>query len=165
MSTGTITVDQSWIERSTPSEIFGIPVKVLGPEELIASKLFVTRRERFDGADIAHVFYGTRGRLDWQWLMQLVGEHWKLLFWHLVLFQYSYPAHTDFVPREIWDDLVRRFRAEIEHPDKNAEFRGSLIDPLMFAIDVEEWGMRDLHELYREKREPKLPDFCENPAA
>lgn len=165
MSTGTITVDQSWVERATPAEIFGIPVKVLGPEELIASKLFVTRRERFDGADIAHVFYGTKGKLDWDWLMQLVGEHWKLLLWHLVLFQYSYPANTDYVPREIWDDLLGRFRKEIEHPDKNAEFRGSLVDPLMFAIDVDEWGMSDLHEQYRESREPKLPDFCENPAA
>src|SRR3954453_9300235 len=31
MSTGTVTVNQSWIERATPAEIFGIPVKVLGP--------------------------------------------------------------------------------------------------------------------------------------
>ncbi len=165
MSTGTITVNQSWIERSTPAEIFGVPVKVLGPEELIASKLFVTRRERFDGADIAHVFYGTKGKLDWEWLMQLVGEHWKLLLWHLVLFQYSYPANSDYVPREIWDDLLGRFRKEIEYPDKNAEFRGSLIDPRMFAIDVDEWGQANLHEAYREKREPKLPEFCEHPAA
>ena len=165
MSTGTVTVDHSWVERSTPSEIFGVPVRVLGPEELIASKLFVTRRERFDGADIAHVFYGTKGKLDWEWLLQLVGEHWKLLLWHVVLFQYSYPAHSDFVPREIWDDLLGRFRQEVEHPDKTAEFRGSLIDPRMFAIDVDEWGMADLNQYYRQKREPKLPDFCENPAA
>jgi hypothetical protein len=165
MSTGTITVDQSWIERATPAEVFGIPVKVLGPEELIASKLFVTRRERFDGADIAHVFYATYGKLDWGWLMQLVGEHWKVLFWQLVLFQYSYPAQTNYIPRAIWDDLLGRFQQEIENPDPNAQFRGSLIDPRMFAIDVNEWGMADLHEEYREKREPKLPQVCENPAA
>ena len=165
MSTGTITVDQSWIERGSPSELFGVPVKVLAPEELIASKLFVTRRERFDGADIVHVFYGTRGRLNWDRLMQLVGEHWQILFWALVLYQYSYPAHSDYVPREIWDDFINRFRAQIEHPDPNAEFRGSLIDPRMFAIDVEEWGMADLHERYREAREPKLSRLCENKAA
>jgi hypothetical protein len=35
----------------------------------------------------------------------------------------------------------------------------------MFAIDVTEWGMADLNEEYREKRQPKLPDLCENPAA
>jgi hypothetical protein len=165
MSTGTITVNQLWIDRSTPAEVFGIPVKVLGPEELIASKLFVTRRERFDGADIAHVIYGTRGRLDWDLMMQLTGEHWHLLFWHLVLFQYCYPAQTNMIPREIWNDLLTRFQKEIANPRQNAEFRGSLIDPRMFAIDVDEWGMADLHERYRAAREPKLPNLCENPAA
>lgn len=68
MSTGTVTVDQTWVERSTPSVIFDVPIRVLGPEELIASKLFVTRRERFDGADIVHVIHGTRGKIDWDWL-------------------------------------------------------------------------------------------------
>jgi Nucleotidyl transferase of unknown function (DUF2204) len=165
MSTGTITVDQSWIDRATPAEVFGIPVKVLGPEELIASKLFVTRRERFDGADIAHVIYGTKGQLDWGWLMSLIGEHWKLLLWHLVLYQYTYPAQTNYVPRAVWDDLLGRFRQEIDDPNPKAPFHGSLIDPRMFAIDVDEWGMADLHQAYREKREPKLPDLCENPAA
>ena len=162
MSTGTVTVDRTWIERGSPSELFGVPVKILGPEELIASKLFVTRRERFDGADIAHVIYGTHGELDWDRIYVLVGEHWRLLFWHLVLYQYSYPAFTSFVPRNVWRDLIGRFQEEVEHPDRKAEFRGSLIDPLMFAIDVDEWGMANLHERYREAREPKLPDICDN---
>jgi hypothetical protein len=165
MSTGTVTVDQIWIERSTPSVIFDVPVRVLGPEELIASKLFVTRRERFDGADIAHVIHGTRGRLDWEWLLSIIGEHWKLLLWHLVLFQYAYPANTDFVPRELWDDLLNRFRQEVDNPDPAAPFHGSLIDPRMFAIDVEEWGLDDLNEKFRAKREPKIADLCENSAA
>ena len=165
MSTGTITVDQSWVERGSPSELFGIPVKILGPEELIASKLFVTRRERFDGADIAHVIYGTHGKLDWDRLYQLVGEHWPILFFTLVLYQYAYPAHTDYVPKRVWDDLLGRFHHEIENPDPNAEFRGSLIDPLMFAIDVEEWGMADLHQRYRDARQPKLPSICDEDAA
>ena len=161
MSTGTIVVDQSWIDRGSPSELFGVPVKVLGPEELIASKLFVTRRERFDGADIAHVIYGTQGKLDWERLHQLTGEHWQLLFWALVLYQYAYPAHTDYVPKRVWYDMLSRFRNEIEHPDAKAEFRGSLIDPRMFAIDVDEWGMANLHHRYRDAREPKLPELCE----
>ncbi len=165
MSTGTITVDQSWIDHATQSEVFGIPVKMLAPEELIASKLFVTRRERFDGADIVHVIYGTQGKLDWDRMMVLAGEHWPVLFWVLVLYQYCYPAHSDFVPRAIWDDLIGRFRKEVDNPDPQARFRGSLIDPRMFAIDVDEWGMPDLHEEYRQTREPKLPNLCENPAA
>lgn len=165
MSNGVVTVDQSWIDRGTPSNLFGVPVRVLGPEELILSKLFVTRRERFDGADIVHVIYGTHGKLDWDWLLQSVGEHWEVLYWMLVLFHYAYPAKADYVPRHIWDDLLNRFQTAVRNPDRNAPFRGSLIDPLMFAIDVDEWGMPDMNEQYRERREPKLTAPCEEPAA
>ena len=165
MSTGTVIVDQSWIDRASKAVLFGVPVKVLAPEELIASKLFVTRRERFDGADIVHVIYGTRGKMDWDRLLALAAEHWEVLFWAMVLFHYCYPANTDFIPRQLWDDMLERFTREIRHPNPNAEFRGALIDPRMFAIDVTEWGLPDLHQRYRDAREPKLPDLCEPPAA
>src|SRR5215469_9949933 len=55
MSNGVITVDQSWMDRAEPSMVLGVRSRVLAAEELLASKLFVTRRERFDGADIAHI--------------------------------------------------------------------------------------------------------------
>ncbi len=165
MSNGVIRVDGSWIERGKPAQLFGVCLKVLAPEELIASKLFVLRRERFDGADIVHVIYGTRGKLDWQRLLNLIGDHWTLLFWALVLFQYSYPAHSDLVPREIWDELIGRFQAEVHEPNPDAQFRGSLVDPLMFAIDVKEWGMPDLNQEYRRRRSPKSTKACTEPAA
>jgi predicted nucleotidyltransferase len=160
MSNAVIIVDQSWIDRGVPADMFGVPVKMLAAEELIASKLFVTRRERFDGADIAHVIFGTRGQLDWQRLMDLVAEHWEMLLWMLVLYHYTYPAYSGYVPRAIWGDLLGRMRESLDHPDKTAPFRGSLIDPMMFAIDVDEWGMEDLLEDYRAQRRPKM-----NPAA
>ncbi|HET9836681.1 MAG TPA: nucleotidyltransferase [Candidatus Angelobacter sp.] len=153
MSNGVIRVDYSWIRRASRSQVFGCSVRVLAPEELIASKVFVTRRERFDGADIAHVIYGTRGQLDWARLMRLIGEHWEMLLWSLVLYHYIYPAHADYVPRPIWDELLNRFKVELEHPNKDAEFRGSLIDDKMFAIDVKEWGKRDTLEEHRGKAE------------
>ncbi|HET9696126.1 MAG TPA: nucleotidyltransferase [Terriglobales bacterium] len=165
MSTGTIVVDQSWIDRGTQSEMFGVPVKVLAPEELIASKLLVTRRERFDGADICHVIYGTKGKLNWDRLLQLSDGHWQVLFWSMVLYQYCYPGQTDYIPRQVWDDMIARFQKEVHDFDPQAPFRGSLIDPRMFNIDVAEWGMADLHEEHRQAREPKLPEHCENPAA
>src|SRR6266481_4264590 len=44
MSNAVIQVDQSWIDRSIHAEVLGVPTRVLAPEELIASKIFVTRR-------------------------------------------------------------------------------------------------------------------------
>jgi len=165
MSNAVVIVDQSWIDRAVPSTAFGVPVKVLGAEELIASKLFVTRRERFDGADIVHVIHGTRGKLDWQRLLNMLGEHWQVLLWALILYQYVYPAHAEYVPRSLWKDLLGRLRRSLQHPDKQAPFRGSLIDPNMFAIDVREWGMENLLEDYRARRQPKLRPVEEEPAA
>lgn len=153
MSNAVLRVDYSWIRHASRAQVFGMSVRVLAPEELIASKVFVTRRERFDGADICHVIYGTRGKFDWQRLMSLIGEHWEMLFWCLVLYHYIYPANTDFVPREMWEELLKRFTVELAHPNKGVDFRGSLIDDKMFAIDVEEWGKRNILEEYREKAE------------
>lgn len=165
MSNAVIVVDKSWIERSSPAMILGVPARVLAPEELIASKLFVTRRERFDGADIAHVIHGTRGKLDWDRVLMLVGEHWEVLLWAMILFRYVYPAHQDYIPRSIWSDLIGRLRNELDNPNPKAHFRGSLIDENMFAIDVHEWGMENLIEQHRNKAGLKIAVDETKPAA
>ena len=152
MSNGVISVDASWIARACPATILGVKTRVLAPEELLASKLFVTRRERFDGADIAHIIFASGGELQWERVLQLAGEHWELLLWALVLFRYVYPAQSNYVPQSLWQDLLARFAAELHSPHAKARFRGSLIDEAMFAIDVEEWGLADVQKEYRARR-------------
>ncbi len=155
MSNAVITVDRSWIERATPTEILGAPSRVLAAEELLASKLFVTFRERFDGADTVHIIYRTAGKLDWERVLQLIGENWQILLWTLVLFQYTYPCSASIVPRGIWDDLLARFERELKQPASH-EFRGSLLDERMFAIDVTEWGLPSLLERRRAARQHRI---------
>ncbi|MGC1370636.1 MAG: nucleotidyltransferase [Candidatus Sulfotelmatobacter sp.] len=152
MSNGVFAVEDSWIERAHPAVVHGIETRVLAPEELVASKLFVTRRERFDGADIAHVIYGTYPGFDWDRELQLVGEHWEMLLWSLLLFRYVYPAQTGFIPAAVWNELLQRFEREIAHPDPHAKFRGSLVDENMFAIDLNEWRLSNLLEENRRTR-------------
>ena len=155
MSNGVVVVDPSWIERAQSAMVMGVETRVLAPEELIASKLFVTRRERFDGADIAHVIFRTKGELDWERILAIVGEHWEILLWALVLYRYVYPAQTDYVPFKLWQDLLTRYMNLVSKNDSKAKFRGSLIDEHMFAIDVKEWGLEDVLAEYRERRLPK----------
>jgi hypothetical protein len=152
MSNAALVVEDSWIEHATPAVIQGVRTRVLGPEELLVSKLFVTRRERFDGADIAHIIYGTRGKLDWERILSLVAGHWEIFFWALVLFRYVYPAQTDYVPRHVWSELTARFQLAVLNFDPAARFRGSLIDDKMFAIDVREWGLDNLAQEFRNRR-------------
>ncbi len=152
MSNGVLVVEDSWIEHASPAVIHGVKTRVLAPEELVASKIFVTRRERFDGADIAHVIYGTYPAFDWGRELQLIGEHWEMLLWSLLLFRYVYPAQTHYVPNEVWNKLLRQFEREIARPNPKAKFRGSLVDDNMFAIDFNEWGMANLLEDNRRNR-------------
>ena len=157
MSNAAFIVEDSWIARAQPAVVHGVHTRVLAAEELLLSKLFVTRRERFDGADIAHIIYGTQGKLDWPRILHATGANWEVLLWALVLFRYCYPAQTYFVPKEVWKELTTRFEEVLNHPDPGAEFRGSLIDENMFAIDVKEWGLDDLMRANRERRLQSLP--------
>ena len=78
MSNAVFRVDRSWIENARPTMILDVRARVLAAEELLVSKLFVVRRERFDGADIAHIIYGSQGKLDWDRVLALVNEHWEI---------------------------------------------------------------------------------------
>lgn len=141
----TLTVEQAWIDRAQEDEVLGIRCKVLSSEEMIASKLFVTRRERFDGADIAHLLSARARTLDWVRLRKLTEPHWQMLYWQLVLFAYIYTARAIDIPGSVWSELSERFQRAVATPQADKPFRGTLIDPKMFAIDVNEWGERDLY--------------------
>src|SRR5438552_1921215 len=149
MSNAVVVVDDSWMRRTIPARIAGVPSRIISVEDLLGSKLFVTRRERFDGADIAHIIYRTQGKLDWNHVLELAGDHWEIVLFALVLFRYIYPAQTHYVPRALWLDLLGRYLHEIQHPDPKARFRGSLVDDNMFSIDVKDWGLDDVQSEYR----------------
>lgn len=149
MSNAVILVDDSWMRRTQPATIAGVSSRIISVEDLLSSKLFVIRRERFDGADIAHIIYRTCGELDWDRVLQLAGEHWEILLWNLMLFRYVYPAHTHFVPAALWQDLLSRFSHEIRRPQPDAPFRGSIVDENMFRIDIKHWGLADIQQDYR----------------
>lgn len=160
MSNAAVSVADSWISRARPAVVVGIPTQVLAPEELIASKLFVTRRERFDGADITHVIFGARGELDWERILELIGEHWQMLYWALVLYSYVYPAYAHYVPVSLWKNLSARFLAEAITPRPGSRFRGSLIDDKMYAIDTNEWALDDILSEYRARASKLREDGC-----
>jgi hypothetical protein len=143
-----LVVDATWLDRALSHEVLGVPCRVLNAEEMIASKIFVSRRERFDGSDVAHLIRTCGGHLEWDRLRHLLEGHEELLLWSLVFFAYVYPAHVDVVPRHLWTSLLRRFEEYVQTPRKNEPFRGTMIDPNMFAIDVTEWGERDLYKEY-----------------
>lgn len=151
MSNGVLAVNPSWIDRARSVNILGIQTRVLAPEELLASKLFIARRDRFDGADVAHIIFRTGDRLDWDRILSLVGEHWELLLWSLIFFRYAYPGYSCAVPAPVWRSLLGKFQEQVRQPALTLPFRGSLIDDRAFAIDVNDWKLDDLYSKYRER--------------
>ena len=149
MSTGVFWVTPEWIDLAHEGEILDQRVRLLAPEEMILSKIFVTRRERFDGSDICHLIYRCGATMDWDRLQRHVGPHWEMLLWHLLLFRYVYPAAAQVVPERLWRELLERAG---HAPAPPLEFRGSLIDPLMFEVDVSQWGLENLEERSRRHR-------------
>ncbi len=68
-----------------------------------------------------------------------------------------YPAHTDYIPAPLWQDLLSRYMHLVQHPDPKAPFRGSLVDENIFSIDVKDWGLEDLQSGYRARQLQKQP--------
>ena len=91
-----------------------MPVKLCPAEEMIWSKAYVQERERFDGADIAHLIRCRGEAIDWRRLLRRFGEHWRVLFGHLVLFGFIYPAERDKIPAWLLKELSDRLVNEIE---------------------------------------------------
>jgi hypothetical protein len=52
---GVCTVDDGWFEYAVAGQVFDVSVNFCPPEEMIWAKAFVMERERYDGADVAHL--------------------------------------------------------------------------------------------------------------
>ena len=141
---GLCAVDPLWFKYSHAGTVFGLPVRFCPPEEMIWSKSFVMERERYDGADIAHLLLAWGKRLNWPRLLFRFGDHWRVLYSHLILFDYIYPSQGRCVPHEIRRELLTRLKDEINSPmDAGKYCRGPLLSRSQYEIDTVKLGYRD----------------------
>ena len=142
---GEAPVDEEWFEHSVEGKIFGgIPVRLVPPEEMIWSKTYVMERERYDGGDVMHLLLRTGKRLNWDRLIHRFGDHWRLLLMQIVKFGFVYPSERFRIPREVTEELMRRFNAELnERSSEEKVCYGTLTSRAQYLIDVREWGFED----------------------
>ena len=140
---GLCEVDDSWFERAYGHEFRGLPVKLCAPEETIWMKAYIMERERFDGADIAHILQSWADKLDWPHLVRRFGPDWRVLLSHLVLFGYIYPGERDKILPAIMDDLIARLQSEKRASEANLICNGTLLSRKQYLLDVQERGFRD----------------------
>jgi hypothetical protein len=137
-------VDDVWFEHAEHGHVLGVPVAFCPPEETIWSKSYVMERERYDGADVAHVIRACGRRLDWARLVARFGAHWRVLLAHLVLFGFVYPSERTIVPEWVTRELVGRLDAELRAPaPEEPVCQGTLLSRYQYRVDVDDWGQRD----------------------
>jgi hypothetical protein len=142
---GVSRVDDRWFRNNPQAEVLGVPVRIANMEDGMLSKAFIMERERYDGADIAHLLQANAERVDWATLLERFGPHWRVLLAHLTLFGYIYPGERHRIPRWVMDKLVARLAAETRRPlAKDPHVcAGTLLSREQYLHDVEQLGYVD----------------------
>lgn len=137
-------VDDAWFEHACDAHLFDMAVRIAPVEESLWTKAFIMERERFDGADVAHLLHACAHRLDWQRLLWRFGPHWRVLLSHLVLFGFIYPGELAVIPRWLMDELTERLRTETrEPPPRTMQCAGTLLSREQYLPDVAQRGYDD----------------------
>ena len=144
---GVAAVDDLWFDHAVEEIVLGVPVRLMPAEEMIWSKGFIMERERYDGADIAHVLHARAESLDWRRLLLRFGRHWRVLFSHLILFGFIYPGERTRIPQWVIHELTQRLAREsasVPVPDPTPVCRGPLLSRAQYLVDIDERGYTDV---------------------
>ncbi|MFT3856262.1 MAG: nucleotidyltransferase [Aquabacterium sp.] len=142
---GLTLVDDEWFDHAAVADVLGMRVLVHPAEEMLWSKAFIMERERYDGADVAHILKACAATLDWPRLMRRFGPHWRVLLSHLVLFGFIYPELRHEVPAWVMADLLQRADAELRPAQHDTDHvcRGTLLSRQQYLDDLAQAGFRD----------------------
>ena len=141
---GVCRVDDEWFQFALEADVLGMPVKIAPVEELLWQKSFVMERERYDGADVAHILRACAESLDWDRVVRRFESYWQLLLSHLVLFSFIYPSERQRIPSRVIAALVDRLNQEISAPPSDDRVcRGTLMSRAQYLLDIGRYGYAD----------------------
>lgn len=143
MGNGLASIDEAWYRHSRAGILAATQVRVAPPEELLYHRLYVSERHRHDMADVLHLILCRGDELNWDRLIGRLGDHYRLLLAHILLFDFVYPAYASRIPDRVRDALAAREREERGRPSDPKLCQGTLISRFSFNIDVNEWGFHD----------------------
>jgi hypothetical protein len=139
---GVAEVDERWFEHAVDEQVFGVDVRLIPAEEMIWSKGLIMERERFDGADVAHIIRAVGDRLDWHRLLERFGNYWRALYAHVVLFGFIYPSDRTKVPPWVVDELTGRVGTETTNAAEKV-CNGTILSRQQYLKDISDWGYQD----------------------
>jgi hypothetical protein len=141
---GQVPVDDGWFAHAVDAVVFGEPVKLCPAEESLWSKAFIMERNRFDGADVNHLILAYGEQMNWPRLVARFGDHWRVLYAHLILFGFAYPAEREKVPAWVMWEMAARMSRDVQaRPPDDRVCQGVLLAAAQYLPDVERWGYED----------------------
>lgn len=142
---GLTPVDDDWFEHAVDGTVLDLPVKLSPAEEMICSKCFVMERERYDGADVAHLIQAVGDKLDWKRLLRRFDRDYAVLLAHLIMYNFIYPAETSQVPDWVMNELWQRLQNDRANPSADFEklCRGTMVSREQYLFDTHQRGYRD----------------------
>jgi hypothetical protein len=140
---GLCEVDDSWFARAPTFEVLGMSAPICAPEEIIWMKSYIMERERYDGADVAHLLLKCSEKMDWPHLIERFGPDWRVLLSHLVLYGFIYPSERHRVPAAVIGELTEKMRREENVPATERVCNGTVLSRAQYLHDVREEGFRD----------------------
>lgn len=145
MSGSIAPVTDLWFENAFPARIHGCDVQVLSPTELVWSKAMVQNRDRYDGADVAHLLLRQHDAIEWRRLLGHMDGYWEILYAHLLNFRFIYPSEADAIPRWLLEELMSRAVCSLDMPRSTLRIcRGRLLSRADYLVDVDDWGFADM---------------------
>lgn len=142
---GLCPVDDEWFEHAPEAEVLGTSVRLCPPEETIWQQAFIAERERYDGADVAHMLKTYGETLAWPRLLRRFDRHWRVLMSHIVLFGFIYPSERGRIPAWVMNHLIERLQEETcSVPRSERLCQGTLLSRGQYLVDIMQWKYEDV---------------------
>lgn len=132
---GMCRVDDDWLSHASTGEVWGRMVPLCPAEEVVWSKSYIQERNRFDGADVAHLLLARGRKLDWDRLLRRFAGTERVLLAHVILFGFIYPTEKDRIPQAPVDELMKRVQDE-KTPERPV-CRGTALSWEQYLPDLE----------------------------
>jgi len=141
---GIAVVDELWFVHAVAGELFGLPIAYCPPEEMLWTKAYIMERERFDGADVAHLLRACGVSFDWPRILRRFGPHWRVLLSHLILFGFIYQTERNCIPGWVMQELIDRLQHDAhEPPGADCICLGTLLSRAQYLVDINAWEYHD----------------------
>lgn len=123
-------VDDLWLTRGITVKLWDMRLRLLSPEELLWSKIYVMQRDRTDWPDLLNLVHTCADKLDWKHLCNRLGEDVLLLGALLFVYKWMCPGGARRLPEWLW--------SEIRSAEKDGKESGC-IKERQFLLDTRDW--------------------------